>query len=59
MGLSQRFENFLQDFKYKLAQCKGLGWPDKIKILMLCPTINLKLSTSLIPVDLPKLNYKA
>ena len=25
---------------------------------MLCPTINLKLSTSLIPVDLPKSDYK-
>ena len=59
MGSSQRFENFLQDFKYKLAQCKGLGWPDKTKILMLCPVINLKLLTSLIPVDLPESDYKA
>ena len=59
IGLSQRFESFLQDFKYKLAQCRGLGWPDETKILMLCPVINLKLSTSLIPVELPELDYKA
>ena len=26
---------------------------------MLCPAINLKLSTSLIPVDLSELDYKA
>ena len=59
MGLSQRFESFLQDFEYKLAQCRGLGWPDKTKTLMLCPAINLKLSTSLIPVELPESDYKA
>lgn len=59
MGSSQKFESFLQDFEYKLAQCKGLGWPDETKIMMLRPAINLKLSTSLIPVELPELNYKA
>ena len=59
IGSSQRFKSFLQDFKYKLAQCRGLGWPDKTKILMLCPAINLKLSTLLIPVELPKSDYKA
>jgi hypothetical protein len=59
MGSSQKFERFLQDFEYKLAQCKGLWWPDETKILMLRPAINLKLSTSLIPVDLPESDYKA
>jgi hypothetical protein len=59
MGSSQKFESFLQDFEYKLAQCKGLGWPDETKILMLRPAINLKLSTSLIPVELPEADYKA
>ena len=59
MGSSQRFESFLHDFEYKLAQCKGLGWPDETKILMLRPAINLKLSTSLIPVDLPESDYEA
>jgi hypothetical protein len=59
MGSSQKFESFLQDFEYKLAQCKGLGWPDETKIMMLRPAINLKLSTSLIPVELPESNYKA
>jgi hypothetical protein len=59
MGSSQRFESFLQDFEYKLAQCKGLGWPDETKILMLRPAINLKLSTSLIPVELPESDYRA
>ena len=59
MGSSQRFESFLQDFEYKLAQCKGLGWPDETKILMLGPAINLKLSNSLIPVDLPESDYEA
>jgi hypothetical protein len=57
IGLSQSFEGFLQDFKYKLAQCKGLGWPDETKILMLRLAINLKLSTSLIPVDLSESDY--
>ena len=59
IGLSQKFESFLQDFEYKLAQCRGLGWPNETKILMLCPAINLKLLTSLIPVKLPELDYKA
>ena len=59
MGSSQKFESFLQDFEYKLAQCRGLGWPDETKILMLRPAINLKLSTSLIPVELPESDYKA
>ena len=59
MGSSQKFESFLQDFEYKLAQCKGLRWPDETKILMLRPAINLKLSTSLIPVELPESDYKA
>ena len=59
MGSSQKFESFLQDFEYKLAQCRGLGWPDETKILMLRPAINLKLSNSLIPVELPESDYKA
>ena len=42
-----------------MAQCKGLSWPDETKILMLRPAINLKLSTLLIPVELPESNYEA
>ena len=57
MGTSQKFDDFLQDFEFKLAQCDGLGWADRDKIIRVNTCINPKLANALVPVDLSDNDY--
>jgi hypothetical protein len=57
MGDAQKFDDFLQDFEFKLSQCGGLEWADRDKIIRLNTAINAKLSDKLISVELPDDSY--
>jgi hypothetical protein len=57
MGNAQKFDDFLQDFEFKLSQCGGLAWADRDKIIRLNTAINEKLSDKLISVELPDDGY--
>jgi hypothetical protein len=40
MGATQNFDDYLQDFEFKLSQCDDLMWPDRTKIIYLNTSIN-------------------
>lgn len=56
-GTHQYFADYLQDFEYKLAQCQGMNWPSRVKIMNLNTGINAVLKDRLVTVTLSKENY--
>jgi hypothetical protein len=59
MGDSQKFDNLLNDFEFKLALYKGAKWPKRNRILRLNAIINAKLLNALITVDFPDNDYQS
>jgi hypothetical protein len=57
MHNSQKFDSFLNDFKFKLTLYKGAEWPNRDRIFRLNLIINVKLSDALVTMDFPDDDY--
>lgn len=56
-GAHQYFADFLQDFEFKLAQCKGSDWAPNAKIAYLNASINAALKDRLVSKSMPDDDY--